>query len=82
MRSNLVVVGLFAIGVLACVTQDRDQVLAAQQAYDRCIAVNSTSAPECVALEQRKLAAQRRYEAHSRSAWGCDPAQQQCPTPR
>ena len=77
-----IAVAVSALGVLACVTQEHAQVAAAQQAYDRCIAEHSESHPDCVALEQRVLAAQQRYQEGSRRAWACDPAQEQCPTPR
>jgi len=71
-----------ALGLLACVTQERQQVAAAEQAYEQCAAEHFASHPDCVALHERLLTAQRRYEESSRRAWSCDPAQEQCPTPR
>jgi hypothetical protein len=64
------------------VSQERRDAAAARQAVERCVAEHSESAPECVALRERQLAAQRRYQENAKRAWGCDPAQEQCPTPR
>jgi len=80
-RSRLLAT-IVALGLLACVTQEHREVTAAQDAYTRCIAEHSESHPDCVALRERLLAAERRYEENSRRAWACDPAQENCPTPR
>jgi len=73
---------LLALDFLACVTQEHSEVSAAQEAYRRCVAEHSELHPDCVALRERLLAAERRYEENSRRAWACDPAQENCPTPR
>jgi hypothetical protein len=73
---------LLALGLLACVTQERRDVSDAQDAYDRCVAKNSESNPDCVALKDHLLSTQRRYEENSRRAWSCDPVHQQCPPAR
>jgi hypothetical protein len=73
---------ILALGLLACVTQERRDVSDAQDAYDRCVAKNSESYPECVGLKDHLLSTQRRYEENSRRAWSCDPVHQQCPPAR
>jgi hypothetical protein len=70
------------LALFACVAQEQAQAAAAQKAYGDCVAQHSKAYPDCVALEERALAAQRRYQENSRRAWACDPAQEQCPTPR
>jgi hypothetical protein len=66
----------------ACVTVQRRDAETAREAYAACVARQSEDAPECIALQQRALAAQQRYQDDAKRAWGCDPAQEQCPTPR
>jgi hypothetical protein len=73
---------LLALSCAACVTGQRRDAEAAREAYAECVAERSKEAPECVALQQRALAAQQRYQDDAKRAWGCDPAQEQCPTPR
>jgi len=73
---------VIAAALVGCVTQQHDDVTRARAAYDRCVADSSAAHPDCVALHERLLAAQRRYAEDSRRAWACDPAQEQCPTPR
>jgi hypothetical protein len=73
---------ILALGLLACVTQERRDAADAQDAYDRCVAQHSESYDECVALKDHLLATQRRYEENSRRAWSCNPTQQQCPPDR
>lgn len=73
---------LLVLGLFGCVTHEYEQATAAQKAYGDCVAQHSKAHPDCVALEERALAAQRRYQENSRRAWSCDPAQEQCPTPR
>ena len=70
------------LALFACVAHEQEQAAAAQNAYGECVARHSKTYPDCVALEERLLAAQRRYQENSRRAWACDPAQEQCPTPR
>jgi hypothetical protein len=73
---------VIALGLLACVTQERRDAADAQEAYDRCVAQHSETYDECVALKDHLLATQRRYEENSRRAWSCNPTQQQCPPAR
>jgi hypothetical protein len=81
-RRACFVASLFALGLLACVTDERDDAARAEKAYRECVALHPRSSPACASLEERMLAAQRRYQERSRRAWACDPAQEQCPTPR
>jgi len=66
----------------ACLHREHADVEAARQAHLECVAEHSPSHTDCVALEERLLDTQRRYEQNARRAWGCDPAQEDCPTPR
>ena len=73
-------VGL-GFGLIACVSQDRAAMQNAREAYDLCVTVQGSRAA-CESQQARYLAAQRRYEQNSRSAWGCNPAQEECPIQR
>ncbi len=73
---------LLTMASLSCVSREHNEVKLAREAYDQCVAEHSASYPGCVSLRDRLLDAQRRYRDSSRRAWGCDPAQEQCPTPR
>ena len=70
------------LGLLACVAMEHREVSSAQKAHASCVQEHSASHPDCVALEQRLHAAERRYQESSRRAWACDPAQEDCPTRR
>jgi len=65
-----------------CVNAEHARVKAAQQEKARCVATQGEDHPDCRALDARIKAAQEAYESRSRQAWGCDPALQECPTPR
>jgi hypothetical protein len=78
----LLVASFAALGLAACVSSEQEHAAAAEKAYRECVARHPRSSPECASLEERMLAAQRRYQESSRRAWACDPAQEQCPTPR
>jgi len=65
-----------------CVATEHGEVAAAREAWAACVAAKSESHADCRALQERLRATERRYEEHSRRAWGCDPAQEECPTPR
>ncbi len=80
MRAALTMLLALALG--ACVTQQHQDVTQAKADYDRCVAAQGETDPDCVALKHHLLAAESRYERNSRRAWACDPAQEQCPTPR
>ena len=71
-----------ALGLLACVAMEHRGVSSVQKAHASCVQEHSESHPDCVALEERLHAAERRYQENSRRAWSCDPAQEDCPTRR
>jgi hypothetical protein len=50
--------------------------------YRRCVEAHSESYGECRALREQMLAEQQRYEENARRRWACDPASDECPTPR
>jgi hypothetical protein len=80
--ARLACAALLALACSACVTEQRRSADAAREAHAACVAQQSEDAPECVALQERALAAQQRYQDDAKRAWGCDPAQEPCPTPR
>jgi hypothetical protein len=55
---------------------------AAREAYAQCLEDHAPADPDCVALRERLLAAQQRYESNARRAWGCVPEQGDCPVQR
>lgn len=63
-------------------TDEHQGVVAARQDYQACLAEHGNSREACGALEERYRTAVRQYEQSSRRAWGCDPKQEECPTPR
>ena len=65
-----------------CVGQDLASMSAAEEEYERCVEAHSETHPECEALREQVIAEQRRYEQNARRAWACDPASEECPTPR
>ncbi len=69
-----------ALAVLGCVTRARDEAAAARTRYEACVAESGERA--CAAERERMLAAQRTYQESAQRAWGCDPAQGDCPTRR
>ena len=68
--------------VLGCVAAEHREVEAAVLEKERCVSSLSASHPNCLKLAERVKSAQQLYEVRARQAWGCDPAQEQCPTPR
>ena len=77
-----VAVLLAAAVALGCVTQEREDVARAREAYAQCVEDHSATERECAVLRERLLAAQQRYETSARQAWSCDPRAEECPTPR
>jgi hypothetical protein len=78
-------VGLGALAAAlsaGCVASDLRAMERARERYEACVAASGESDPECRALRESYLAAQERYESNSRRAWSCDPATEECPTPR
>ena len=78
---------LFILAILVsvlsgCVLAEQREATAAREAFQRCIEEHPDSSSSCDVLRERSLQAQRRYEESSRRAWGCDPSQLECPTPR
>ncbi len=70
-----------ALAVLAgCVHAAQREVAAARTAHEACVA--EAGAEQCGAQRERLLAAERAYQESARRAWGCDPVQADCPTPR
>ena len=68
--------------VLGCVTAEHREVEKALLEKERCVSSLSGSHPNCLKLAERVKSAQKIYEVRARQAWGCDPAQKQCPSPR
>ena len=65
-----------------CVWREYRDMVRSREHYEACIDERSVSADECVARRALYDASTRRYEEVSRLKWGCDPAQEDCPTPR
>jgi len=65
---------------LACVAGEQQRLNDAREAWERCLERDAPGG--CEAERARYQAASREYEERARSAWGCDPAQEECPTPR
>ena len=74
--------GAGTIGVTLSGLNAYREVRAADAAYERCVAERSESDAECRALRERRIQAEQRYGESARQGWGCDPAQEPCPTPR
>jgi hypothetical protein len=72
--------GIALLGVAACASDAHGRANAARADYERCVAAASEG--ECRAERERMLAAERAYQETAQRAWGCDPAQPDCPTPR
>lgn len=68
------------IAALGCVGLSRDRAAEARGRYERCVAAASERA--CQPEKERMLAAQRAYQEDAQRAWGCDPAQPDCPPRR
>ncbi len=69
-----------ALATSACVTRAHNEMVAARTQYEQCVAAQSKRA--CAAEKERMLAAERAYQGSAQRAWGCDPAQTDCPTSR
>ena len=65
---------------LACVSDARHDMTEARARYEQC--VSTASASKCRAEKERMLATERTYQESAQRAWGCDPAQQDCPPKR
>jgi hypothetical protein len=65
---------------LGCVTAARDDAAEARARYAQCVAASGE--PACRAERERALAAERTYQEQAMRAWGCDPAQADCPPAR
>ncbi|HEU4430768.1 MAG TPA: hypothetical protein VFT98_18550 [Myxococcota bacterium] len=71
---------LLASLAVGCVGAARDDVAQARARYERCVAAASEA--ECAPERERVLAAERAYQAEAQRAWGCNPAQPDCPQKR
>lgn len=65
-----------------CVSREKRDVEAAKEALDECRAEYGEDHPACKPLVDRLTTSQGIYEKKARDAWGCDPAQEECPTRR
>lgn len=81
-RLSWCVACLLLVGLLACVSRERSEVLDAREAYARCVEEHSARHPDCLALQERVRSTEERYRKNAERAWGCDPAHPDCPTPR
>jgi hypothetical protein len=72
--------GIALLGVAACASDAHRRASAARADYERCVA--GAGEGECRAERERMLAAERAYQESAQRAWGCDPAQPDCPTRR
>ena len=80
--TRLVVALAMLVPMAACVMAERRDVMAAKADLELCQAERSEADPQCLELAEHLKALQRTYEARARQGWGCDPAQEECPTPR
>jgi hypothetical protein len=75
-RGALLLVGL---AVLGCLSQERDEMMAARAAYRDCVKSHPSDAREqCAALEADARATAERYETEARRTWGCAPSENGC----
>jgi len=82
-RVAAVVLLLASISLLdGCVYREHRVAKEAQDAYYECHSRNPRDPSECETLRKRYEMEVERYEEISRRAWSCDPAQDECPTPR
>lgn len=65
---------------LACVSGARSAMAEARARYEQC--VTAASEAKCGAEKERMLATERAYQESAQRAWGCDPAQSDCPPKR
>jgi hypothetical protein len=79
-------VGLGALLTLgawpACVSREHRELRESREAYEACVAEHGEAYSRCKDLSIQLDVASERYEDNARRAWACDPAQQECPTPR
>jgi hypothetical protein len=68
--------------VFGCVSNELESMEHARARYEECVEAHGESDRDCRALRAGYLEAQKRYETNSRRAWSCDPATEECPTPR
>ena len=77
MRSSdraLRALALASAGAIAfgCVTRQRDEMVAAREAYHDCVREHpETHETRCAELEAESVTRQERYEEEGRRAWGC-----------
>ena len=69
-----------ALLALGCVGAAQRGSSEARARYEQCVA--QASAAQCAAERERMLAAERTYQDAAQRAWGCDPANGECPRKR
>ena len=69
-----------ALLALGCVSGAHNDMAETRARYEQCL--TATSEAKCSAEKERMLAAERAYQESAQRAWGCDPAQADCPTRR
>lgn len=78
---RIAALALAALGIgAACAGAAQRHFAAARSRYDACVAASGERA--CGPERERLLAAERAYQDAARRGWGCDPAQEECPTAR
>jgi hypothetical protein len=65
-----------------CVSREHREAEEARKAYHESLSRHPSDASQCDPEWQRYNAAVERYEKNSRRAWGCVPAQGECPRQR
>ncbi len=79
---TLVLLLVALLALCGCVANERRGATKARDEYRACFDEHPQDPARCDALKARYDAEVQRYEEHSRRAWSCDPAQEECPTPR
>ncbi len=80
--ATLVAAAIACAALLGCIGPDQRAAEAARERYEACVARRSADHPECRAERDAMMAAQARYEQSARRAWGCNPANEECPRDR
>ncbi len=61
-----------ATSATGCLTRQRDEMVEAREAYQRCVRENPEDHErKCAALEAESITRQERYEQDARRSWGC-----------
>lgn len=76
---RLVLVLGLALLAAGCLTRERDAFEAAWAEYRTCVEERGAEHPDCLVAREGVRTASERYERHARRAWGCNPADPECP---